>query len=254
MVKSNLHSIFGSLADSTRADILHQLTQGPLSVGDIAKLYPMSLPAVSKHLRILERSGMITRERRGRKQYVQLTPNAINDASDYLEQYKAVLNTRLESFSNYVQGIQPIPTLNKEEKETTNKQQVVTTSCIIPQSPELVWQKYTDPVHMGQWSPPSGTHVVHCENRVVLGGIWKLAVQNSSGAEFCISGTYHDVEYSKKLVFTDGIGEPATPRPEAYVVITFEKLPGNKTLLTRRSTAPTEVHQLNAAWFTAMSS
>jgi uncharacterized protein YndB with AHSA1/START domain/DNA-binding transcriptional ArsR family regulator len=252
MVKSNLHSVFNSLADSTRADILQRLTQGSLSVGDIAKLYPMSLPAVSKHLRILEQSGMITRERRGRKQYVQLSPNAINAASDYLEQYRTVLNTRLESFSNYVQGIQPI-TPNQEEKGGTKNQQEVTTSCILSQSPEVVWQKYTDPIHMAQWSPPSGTHVVHCENRVVVGGIWKLIVQNTASVEFGISGKYREVEHAKKLVFTDGIGDPEAPRPEAVITVTFEELQKNKTLLTRKSVATPEVHQLNAAWFAAMS-
>lgn len=251
MVKSNLHSIFSSLADSTRADILHRLTHGPLSVSDIAKFYPMSLPAVSKHLRILEQSGMIYRERRGRKLYVQLNPNAVNVASNYLEQYRAVLSTRLESFSNYVQGTPPA--LSDNQDSLTDVQQELTTSKVLSQPPEVIWQKYTDPVHMAQWSPPSGTHVVHCENRVVVGGVWKLVVQNRAGAEFGISGKYHEVEYPKKLVFTDGIGDSETPRPEALITVTFEEIQKNKTLLTRKSIATPQVHQLNAAWFAAMS-
>lgn len=252
MVKSNIHGVFNSLADSTRADILQRLSNGSLSVGDIAKLYPMSLPAISKHLRILEQSGMITRERRGRRQYIQLRPNSINAASDYLEQYRSVLNTRLESFSNYVQGIQPA-TSNKKDQGATKNQQEVTTTCMLSQSPEVIWQKYTDPVHMAQWSPPAGTQVVHCENRVVVGGTWKLVVQNRAGAEFGISGKYVEVDYPKKLVFTDGIGDPETPRPEALITVTFEEVQKNKTLLTRKSIATQEVHQLNAAWFEAMS-
>jgi uncharacterized protein YndB with AHSA1/START domain/DNA-binding transcriptional ArsR family regulator len=252
MVNSKLSSVFSSLADSTRTDILQRLTHGPISVGEIAEAYTMSLPAVSKHLRVLEQAEMISRERRGRKLYVQLTPSAINIATDYLEQYKVVLSTRLESFRDYVNGAKTINFADKKN-DNANKQQELTTSIALDGTPERIWSMYTDPVHMAHWSPPLGTHLIHCENRVMVGGVWKLIVQNKLGAEFGISGIYDEVSYASKLIFTDGLGEPTQPRPEAHITITFEALPNNKTLLTRKSIATREVHQLNAAWFAAMS-
>jgi DNA-binding transcriptional ArsR family regulator len=102
----NLNSIFGSLSDPTRRDILRRVATEELSVGEIAKPYDLTLAAVSKHLKILEKAKLVIKHRRGKEQIVQLAPQAFADADEYLKHYRQLWETRFDSLEDY---------LNKEE-------------------------------------------------------------------------------------------------------------------------------------------
>lgn len=108
MVEYSLHldSIFGSLADPTRRDILKRVATEELSVGDIAKYYDMTFAAISKHLKVLEKAKLILKRKQGREQYIQLSPAALTEASEYLEKYKEMWETRLDSLEHYLSSIQ----------------------------------------------------------------------------------------------------------------------------------------------------
>ncbi|MDB5179319.1 MAG: ArsR family transcriptional regulator [Patescibacteria group bacterium] len=82
-----LDSIFGSLADPTRRDILRRVAGVELSVSEIAQPYNLSLAAVSKHLKILEKAKLVIKRRQGKQQFVQASPVAIKGAARYLEFY-----------------------------------------------------------------------------------------------------------------------------------------------------------------------
>lgn len=97
-----LDSIFGSLADPTRRDILHRVATQELSVSEIAHHYKMSLAAISKHLKILEKAKLILKRRQGKQQMVQLAPAALKDASAYLKEYEKLWNSRLDSLEEYL--------------------------------------------------------------------------------------------------------------------------------------------------------
>lgn len=101
-----LDSIFGSLADPTRRDILKRVAVAELSVGDIAKYYDMTFAAISKHLKVLEKAKLILKRRQGREQYIQLSPEALVQASEYLEKYKEMWEGRLDSLEVYLSSIQ----------------------------------------------------------------------------------------------------------------------------------------------------
>jgi DNA-binding transcriptional ArsR family regulator len=90
----SLDEVFGSLADPTRRDILQRTALSELSVSEIAKSYDMSLAAVSKHLKILEKATLVVKRRRGKQQLVQASPLALKDVTDYVEQYGRLLNDR----------------------------------------------------------------------------------------------------------------------------------------------------------------
>lgn len=92
-----LDNIFGSLADPTRRDILRRVATAELTVGEIAAPYNLSLAAVSKHLKILERAKLIMKRRQGKQQYVQISPYAFKDATEYLEWYRQVWEQRLDA-------------------------------------------------------------------------------------------------------------------------------------------------------------
>ena len=99
----NLDTIFSSLADPIRRDILNRVRYGELNVSEIASPYPVSLAAISKHLKILERAQLITKRKQGKEQLVTISPAALKQADDYIEQYASLWNDRfdrLETFLN----------------------------------------------------------------------------------------------------------------------------------------------------------
>jgi len=101
----NLDSIFGSLADPTRRDILQRVADHEQTVGELADKYKnLSLAAVSKHLKVLEKACLIVKRRQGKQQYVQLAPAALVGAEEYLQQYGLILEKRLDSLEKYLKN------------------------------------------------------------------------------------------------------------------------------------------------------
>jgi DNA-binding transcriptional ArsR family regulator len=84
----NLDTVFGSLADPTRRDILQRVTARQLTVSEIAQPYDMSLAAISKHIKIMEKAKLIIKRRKGKEQIVSLAPQTLKGAADYLESYR----------------------------------------------------------------------------------------------------------------------------------------------------------------------
>lgn len=104
----SLDTVFGSLSDPTRRDILERVAKAELSVGEIALPYDMSLAAVSKHLKILERASLIVKRKKGKEQLVSMNAQALENADSYLEQYRQLWEKRLDSLGAYLE------TINKE--------------------------------------------------------------------------------------------------------------------------------------------
>ena len=104
MIERNarLDSIFGSLADTTRRDILRRVAGRELSVGEIASSYDISLAAVSKHLIVLEQARLVTKRREGKLQLVGFAPAALDGASRHLERYQDIWESRLDRLERYL--------------------------------------------------------------------------------------------------------------------------------------------------------
>jgi DNA-binding transcriptional ArsR family regulator len=93
---TSLDMVFGSLADPTRRDILDRLRYGELNVGEVAEPYRMSLPAISKHLKILEQAKLIRKRKDGKERIVALEPTAMRQAANYVQQYEQIWNERFD--------------------------------------------------------------------------------------------------------------------------------------------------------------
>src|SRR5258706_13699485 len=90
----HLDATFAALADPTRRAILARLASGEASGGDLAEPFAMSQPAISKHLRVLERAGLISRGRDAQRRPRRLEPKPLAGASEWLEKYSPVLERR----------------------------------------------------------------------------------------------------------------------------------------------------------------
>jgi len=245
---NNLDDTFSSLSDPTRRDILQRLLEGEFSVNELAKSYDMSLPAVSKHLRVLETAHLITRERRGRQHFIKLVENNFQNAADHLLYYQTVLNKRLDSLDNYLQGTLPPATTPRHSSPRKAKEQTLTMKHVFDVPVPQLWDVYTNPQHIAGWWGPKGATILECSNNVRVGGVWRFVFRGADAQAYTVSGTYREVEKYKKLVYSDGFGEADSDRPEATVTITFTELPDNRSQLIKTSTAPRAVHQLQAAW------
>jgi DNA-binding transcriptional ArsR family regulator len=93
----NLDFIFGALADPTRRDILKLVAKKQLSVGEISGHYKLTFAAVSKHLKVLEKAGLIVKHRQGKEQIARLSPETIKAASKHLRHYQAIWNERFDA-------------------------------------------------------------------------------------------------------------------------------------------------------------
>lgn len=98
-----LDSVFLSLSDVTRRDIIKRIAFKEYNIGELAQHYNMSLNAVSKHIKILERASLIIRKRKGRFQYIQLAPRPFKNAMQYLEFYKNFWEDKLDSLGKYLE-------------------------------------------------------------------------------------------------------------------------------------------------------
>jgi DNA-binding transcriptional ArsR family regulator len=95
-----LDSLFHALADATRRDILRRCGAGEPSVSRLAQAYPMSFAAVQKHVTVLERAGLVTKQRRGREQIVRADPEAVGRARQALDELEMAWRGRVDRMSD----------------------------------------------------------------------------------------------------------------------------------------------------------
>ena len=97
-----LDHVFGALQDSTRRSIVERLALGEVTVKELAAPFDMSLPAISKHLRVLENAGLITRRNFGRNRVCSLTPDALKSAAEWTNHYQAYWTAQLDVLEIYL--------------------------------------------------------------------------------------------------------------------------------------------------------
>ncbi len=106
MPLDHLSTTFAALADPTRRAILARLAQGETSVTELAKPFKMSLPGISKHLKVLERSGLIARGREAQWRPCRLEAKRLKEVADWVEHYRLFWEQKLDRLDDYLQQLQ----------------------------------------------------------------------------------------------------------------------------------------------------
>lgn len=106
MAADHLSMTFGALADPTRRAILARLAKGEASVTELAKPFDMTLPAVSKHLKVLERAGLITRSRDAQWRRARLRAQRLEEAADWVERYREFWERSLDRLDAHLRELQ----------------------------------------------------------------------------------------------------------------------------------------------------
>jgi DNA-binding transcriptional ArsR family regulator len=107
-----LDATFAALADPTRRAILARLAEGEASVTELAAPFEMSLPAISKHLKVLEKAGLISRGREAQWRPCRIEVQPLKESSDWIQQYRHIWEARLNRLDDYLRELQ--------EKENQN--------------------------------------------------------------------------------------------------------------------------------------
>jgi DNA-binding transcriptional ArsR family regulator len=102
----SLDAVFAALADPTRRAIVERLARGNASVTELAEPFHLSQPAISKHLKVLERAGLISQGRDAQRRPRRLEPQRIKQLSDWIGSYKQYLEASYERLENYLQTLQ----------------------------------------------------------------------------------------------------------------------------------------------------
>lgn len=123
-----LSATFSALGDPTRRAILARLASGESSVNELAAPFSMSLPAISKHLKVLERAGLISRSQQAQKRPCKLEPEALKTAAGWLDDYRGLWEERLDRLEEYLQALQRLqpapqthPRARKQRSGTTGR-------------------------------------------------------------------------------------------------------------------------------------
>jgi DNA-binding transcriptional ArsR family regulator len=109
MSTASLNATFSALADPTRRAILTRLARGETSVKELIRPFRISAPAVTKHLKVLERSGLITRSRRAQWRPCRLQARPLREAADWVERYRRFWDGSFERLDDYLAQAQRIP-------------------------------------------------------------------------------------------------------------------------------------------------
>jgi DNA-binding transcriptional ArsR family regulator len=117
--KLSLDATFSALSDPTRRAILARLALGETSVTELAEPFAMSLPAVSKHLKVLERAGLITRGREAQWRPCRIEPKALKDIDDWLGNYRRFFEESLDRLGDYLKKLQA-QNPNEDKKDSDN--------------------------------------------------------------------------------------------------------------------------------------
>jgi DNA-binding transcriptional ArsR family regulator len=116
---------FAALADPTRRAILHRLVEGEASVLELAEPFAMSQPAVSKHIKVLERAGLVSRGRDAQRRPCRLEPQALEDVTNWLEEYRRLWERNFERLDSLLEELKTAELASQEIDNITSKSKKV---------------------------------------------------------------------------------------------------------------------------------
>ncbi len=121
MQSADLSSLFAALADPTRRAILARLSEGDAPVKELAEPFQLSGPAITKHLKVLERAGLISRSREGQQRPCHFEARALEPAADWIEQYRVMWEEQLDRLDAFLKSVAPTHKTETRSKGTPRK-------------------------------------------------------------------------------------------------------------------------------------
>lgn len=203
-----LDATFAALADATRRAILARLSLGEASVNELAAPFALSQPTISKHLKVLEQAGLISRGRDAQRRPRRLVAKPLEDATAWLEGYRNPGTLQV----------------------TTPTDREIAMKRVFVAPRRLVFDAFTKPEILKRWfyGPPGGSLVV-CEVALQAGETFRYVWRSPDGSEMGMSGVCREIVPPERLVATEKFDQPWYPG-EAVGTIVLVEHSGTTTL------------------------
>ena len=247
--RSDLDHTLGALADPTRRAILERLSRGEARVTDLARPFAISLNSVSKHIRRLERAGLVRRRRRGREHILSLDPRPLDEAAAWMERQRSLWTRRLDALDELLRAEDARPPGTEKARRTpmtTEAPVKVSVSRRFSASPERVFDAWLDPERAGKflYATEEG-EMVRVEIDARVGGRFSI-VERRDGQDVEHTGEYLEIDRPRRLVFT--LQVPFYSQQEDRVAIDIEPADGGCELTLVHETSPEWADSAGDGW------
>jgi len=225
-VALDLDAIFAALAHPIRRAILERLAEGDCTVGELARPHDVSLPAISKHLRVLEDAGLLEQTPTGRVRRCALKGAPLSAAFSWIVQYRIFWEDMLDGIAEKLEPGGTTMTTAKSKTRTTTG--TVRLRRVFKAPRERVFNAFLDPDAFAKWIPPNGytAHVYKFEPKV--GGSHRMSFSSLDKTDtHFFGGKYLEIKPNERLRYTDKF-ESDNPemQGEMRVTVTFKDMPG----------------------------
>lgn len=232
----NLDQTMMALADPTRRAILRRLLQGETRVTELADPFPMSLNAVSKHIRVLERADLVRRRVVGREHLLSFNPAPLQEAAAWIAEQQAAWTMRLDALDVLLRE-EELSAFGLDEANVSSEgdrgimlqaDHTVSVTRVIEAPVAEVYAAWTDPELMQRWMAQK------VEADVRVGGRYRNEMIGDDGQTYIHSGEYLELEPGRRIVQTfHGVaaGDPA-PDHREFLEVTLRPLGPGQTELT----------------------
>ena len=243
MLFDQLSVTFAALADPTQRAILARLAEGETSVTQLGQLFEITLPGISKHLKVLERAGLIARRRDAQWRPCRLEAGPLKEVARWVEDYRRFWEDSSARFHSENRMVAK----SMDTDPSSSRQFVITRVFDAPI--ERVFEAWTDPRQMARWWGPHNFSNPVCELDARPGGAWRIVMRGPDGADHPAKGVYREVAQPHRLVWTIDHSElseqwhdlvnpnrdrsKAKPAYELISTISFEERDGQTTLTIR---------------------
>lgn len=236
MVKHNdtqLDLVFHALADPTRREILRLIAQRDYTITELAEPFTISLAAISKHIKILEKAGLLIRNKEGRIHYCRLESRPLKEALESIDELQQYWDKQFMALEEYLtQTLKP--SRRKKMSFTLVVKKVINASC------DRVFNAWSKPDIMGQWLKPNSTWHTVTTADFKIGGSYKHDMVDQEGKAYTHIGEYKEIVPHKKIVFTWN----SLAVSNTLVTVEFKDL-GEKTEVTLTHSQFTDEDQKN---------
>jgi len=245
-----LDGLFAALSDPIRRGIVVRLTHGPCSVTRLGEPFDVSAPAISKHLAVLERCGLIARWKTGRVHYCRLIGDPLTWVGDWIDRHREFWETQFDALEQY---------LDREGEDMRSAPVPAGRIGIQLQrryraSPDRVYRALTQPAALRQWWCPPGWTIGEIDLDLRVGGDYRIAMTRlADRKEIAVSGRFLEVRPPDRLVYT-WRWEGAFPgMAETRVTLELQRSEGETVVLLRHDNFadPALLDQHTTGWIAA---
>lgn len=241
-----------ALADPTRRAILARLAAGEASVTELVEPFAMSQPAISKHLKVLEKAGLISRARSAQFRPSRLEAARLKEVADWVDGFRQHWEAKFDRLDAYLQTVRQMPKKGRDmaESESKNSDREIVIERTMNAPRELVWEAWTKAEHIAEWWGPNGFTTTIYEMKVAVGGVWRFIMHGPDGTDYPNKIVYREIVEPERLVYDHGDDEGNDSQTFRSTVAFADQ--GDKTGVTMRAVFSTKEARDAAAKFGAI--